>query len=87
MGEQLIEACRRNNVDLLAEIIQNCKNDREISDVLNNTTTVMGNHLYHEAALQGNCTCHVTFPLVAPTPLLLALFEPEAAAGCPAFRS
>ncbi|XDG07689.1 hypothetical protein ABKA04_007304 [Annulohypoxylon sp. FPYF3050] len=52
--EQLIEACRRNNVDLLQEIISNCKNDDEISDLLNNTTTVMGNHLYHEAALQGN---------------------------------
>ncbi|KAI1087668.1 hypothetical protein F5B19DRAFT_59707 [Rostrohypoxylon terebratum] len=52
--EQLIEACRRNNVDLLQEIISNCKSDDEISDLLNNTTTVMGNHLYHEAALQGN---------------------------------
>ncbi|KAI1454060.1 hypothetical protein F4805DRAFT_335010 [Annulohypoxylon moriforme] len=52
--EQLIEACRRNNVDLLNEIISNCKNDDEISDLMNNTTTVMGNHLYHEAALQGN---------------------------------
>ncbi|KAI1479819.1 hypothetical protein K445DRAFT_322401 [Daldinia sp. EC12] len=52
--EQLIEACRRNNVDLLHEIISNCKSDEEISNLLNNTTTVMGNHLYHEAALQGN---------------------------------
>ncbi|KAI8624874.1 ankyrin repeat protein [Xylariaceae sp. FL1651] len=52
--EQLIEACRRNNVDLLTEIIENCKNDKEISDLLNNTTTVMGNHVYHEAALRGN---------------------------------
>ncbi|CAJ2503761.1 Uu.00g111550.m01.CDS01 [Anthostomella pinea] len=52
--EQLIEACRRNNVDLLTEIISNCKNDDEISDLLNNSKTVMGNHVYHEAALQGN---------------------------------
>ncbi|KAI8963988.1 hypothetical protein F5Y11DRAFT_317495 [Daldinia sp. FL1419] len=52
--EQLIEACRRNNVDLLQDIISNCKSDEEISALLNNTTTVMGNHLYHEAALQGN---------------------------------
>ncbi|KAI0883662.1 uncharacterized protein GGS22DRAFT_165757 [Annulohypoxylon maeteangense] len=52
--EQLIEACRRNNVDLLNEIISNCKNDDEITDLMNNTTTIMGNHLYHEAALQGN---------------------------------
>ncbi|KAI0019684.1 ankyrin repeat protein [Xylariomycetidae sp. FL0641] len=52
--EQLIEACRRNNVDLLSEIIANCKDEDEISNLMNNTTTVMGNHLYHEAALQGN---------------------------------
>ncbi|KAI0522212.1 ankyrin repeat protein [Xylaria bambusicola] len=54
VGEQLIEACRRNNVDLLTEIIQNCKNDEEISHLMNNTKTVMGNHLYHEAASRGN---------------------------------
>ncbi|KAI5867640.1 hypothetical protein GGS23DRAFT_592937 [Durotheca rogersii] len=52
--EQLIEACRRNNVELLGEIISQCKSDAEITDLLNNTTTVMGNHLYHEAALRGN---------------------------------
>lgn len=53
--ELLIEACRRNNVDLLQEIISGCKSDEEISDLLNNTTSVLGNHLYHEAALRGNC--------------------------------
>ncbi|KAM0820159.1 hypothetical protein AB5N19_05978 [Seiridium cardinale] len=52
--EQAIEACRRNNVDLLTEIIGNCKSEQEISDLMNKTTTVLGNHLYHEAALQGN---------------------------------
>ncbi|KAH7037580.1 uncharacterized protein B0I36DRAFT_314369 [Microdochium trichocladiopsis] len=52
--EQLVEACRRNNVELLTEIIGNCRNDDEISDLLNNTKSVLGNHLYHEAALQGN---------------------------------
>lgn len=38
----------------MTEIIGKCKNDAEISDLMNNTTSVMGNHLYHEAALQGN---------------------------------
>ncbi|KAI0154264.1 ankyrin repeat protein [Xylariaceae sp. FL1272] len=52
--ERLVEACRRDNVDLLHEIISQCKSDAEITDLLNNTTSVMGNHLYHEAALQGN---------------------------------
>ncbi|KAK8061400.1 hypothetical protein PG994_007766 [Apiospora phragmitis] len=52
--EQLVEACRRNNIDMLTEIIENCKSEDEISDLMNNTKSVMGNHLYHEAALQGN---------------------------------
>ncbi|KAK3389131.1 hypothetical protein B0T20DRAFT_511123 [Sordaria brevicollis] len=51
--EQLIEACRRNNTDLLSEILAD-KSDAEIASLLNNTTTVMGNHLYHEAASRGN---------------------------------
>ncbi|KAK7914429.1 hypothetical protein PG985_012132 [Apiospora marii] len=52
--EQLVEACRRNNAELLQEIIENCKSEDEISDLMNNTKSVLGNHLYHEAALQGN---------------------------------
>lgn len=52
-SELLIEACRRNNPDLLAEVLSPLS-DPEIADLLNKTTTVMGNHLYHEAALRGN---------------------------------
>ena len=55
--EILIEACRRNNTDLLAETIAGIKDEAELSKLLNETTTVMGNHLYHEAASLGNCTC------------------------------
>ncbi|KAG5978961.1 hypothetical protein E4U55_005712 [Claviceps digitariae] len=51
--ELLIEACRRNNTDLLTELLEG-KPDDEITRLLNDTTTVMGNHLYHEAASQGN---------------------------------
>ncbi|KAL6878079.1 hypothetical protein HDV57DRAFT_518446 [Trichoderma longibrachiatum] len=51
--EQLIEACRRDNVELLTELLED-KSDSEISRLLNETTTVMGNHLYHEAASRGN---------------------------------
>ncbi|KAJ3525084.1 hypothetical protein NM208_g11792 [Fusarium decemcellulare] len=51
--EILIEACRRNNTDLLTECLED-KSDAEISKLLNETTTVMGNHLYHEAASRGN---------------------------------
>ncbi|KAF4595239.1 ankyrin repeat protein [Ophiocordyceps camponoti-floridani] len=51
--EILIEACRRNNTDLLSETLANLP-DETISSLLNDTTTVTGNHLYHEAASQGN---------------------------------
>jgi len=52
-SELLIEACRRNNTDLLSSLLAD-KPDPEIAQLLNTTTTVMGNHLYHEAALRGN---------------------------------
>lgn len=58
--EILIEACRRNNTDLLTETLAG-RPDAEITKLLNETTTVMGNHLYHEAASRGNCE--------SPTPL------------------
>ncbi|KAK0387834.1 hypothetical protein NLU13_4079 [Sarocladium strictum] len=51
--EILIEACRRNNTDLLSETLKPLS-ESEITKVLNETTTVMGNHLYHEAASRGN---------------------------------
>jgi myo-inositol catabolism protein IolC len=53
--EQLIEACRRNNTELLTEIIQSYKDEDVVARLLNETVTVLGNHLYHEAALRGNC--------------------------------
>ncbi|KAK1829504.1 hypothetical protein QBC39DRAFT_311123 [Podospora conica] len=52
-AEQLIEACRRNNPDLLTSILSPLSDDAAAS-LLNTTTTVLGNHLYHEAALRGN---------------------------------
>ncbi len=54
VGEILIEACRRNNTELLTDTIEG-KDEAEIAKLLNETTTVMGNHLYHEAASRGNC--------------------------------
>ncbi|RCI08765.1 hypothetical protein L249_4707 [Ophiocordyceps polyrhachis-furcata BCC 54312] len=51
--EILIEACRRNNTDLLTDALSGRSED-DISSLLNDTVTVMGNHLYHEAASQGN---------------------------------
>ncbi|KAL1842776.1 hypothetical protein VTJ49DRAFT_4261 [Mycothermus thermophilus] len=56
-SELLIEACRRNNTDLLSEILSSppyADNEEATAHILNTTTTVLGNHLYHEAALRGN---------------------------------
>ncbi|KAK3298618.1 uncharacterized protein B0H64DRAFT_385686 [Chaetomium fimeti] len=56
-SELLIEACRRNNTELLSEILSTPPlrdDDDAIAAALNKTTTVLGNHLYHEAAAQGN---------------------------------
>lgn len=55
IAEQLIAACRGNNTDLLETILTDLPDD-EITRLLNQTVTVMGNHLYHEAALRGNCS-------------------------------
>ncbi|KAL2167980.1 hypothetical protein VTG60DRAFT_570 [Thermothelomyces hinnuleus] len=55
--ELLIEACRRNNTELLGEILSSppLRDDEEATaELLNTTTTVLGNHLYHEAASRGN---------------------------------
>jgi hypothetical protein len=54
-GEILIEAARRNNTDLLEEVIAGCKSPEEAAKLLNETRTVLGNYAYHEAALNGNC--------------------------------
>ncbi len=52
----MIEAARRNNTELLQEVIDSVANPEKMAILLNNTKTVLGNHIYHEAALKGNCT-------------------------------
>ncbi|KUJ23588.1 uncharacterized protein LY89DRAFT_186324 [Mollisia scopiformis] len=53
-GELLIEAARRNNTDLLKEVLSSCKSEDEAAKLLNETKSVLGNYVYHEAALRGN---------------------------------
>ncbi|KAK4162514.1 hypothetical protein QBC43DRAFT_241169 [Cladorrhinum sp. PSN259] len=53
-AELLIEACRGDNVELLHEVLNDLPSDEDRTKMLNETTTVMGNHLYHEAASRGN---------------------------------
>ncbi|PMD54527.1 uncharacterized protein K444DRAFT_106085 [Hyaloscypha bicolor E] len=52
--ELLIEAARRNNTDLLKEVIDGCGSAEKAAVLLNETKTVLGNYIYHEAALKGN---------------------------------
>jgi len=53
-GEQLIEACRRNNTELLQQLIDSAGSPEKAALLLNETKTVLGNYAYHEAALRGN---------------------------------
>ena len=54
-GELLIEAARRNNTDLLQEVIDGAGSAEKAAILLNETKTVLGNYIYHEAAVRGNC--------------------------------
>merc|ERR1711977_385864 len=54
VGEILIEAARRNNTDLLKETIDSIGDEDKVAKILNETKTVLGNYIYHEAALRGN---------------------------------
>ncbi|CZS98596.1 hypothetical protein WAI453_001956 [Rhynchosporium graminicola] len=54
VGEILIEAARRNNTDLLKETIDSIGDEDKVAKILNETKTVLGNYIYHEAALKGN---------------------------------
>ncbi|KAE9380362.1 hypothetical protein N431DRAFT_361961 [Stipitochalara longipes BDJ] len=52
--ELLVEAARRNNTDLLKEVIDGCGSAEKAAVLLNETKTVLGNYIYHEAASRGN---------------------------------
>merc|ERR1712144_120585 len=45
---------RRNNTDLLKETIDSIGDEDKVAKILNETKTVLGNYIYHEAALRGN---------------------------------
>lgn len=57
-SELLIEAARRDNTELLQEVLDGAGSEEEAAALLNSTKTVMGNYIYHEAALRGNCTSY-----------------------------
>jgi hypothetical protein len=71
-GELLIEAARRNNTDLLQEVIDGAGSPEKAAALLNETKTVLGNYVYHEAALRGNCMFQMLFclPTYLNTPKL-----------------
>ena len=61
--ELLVEACRRNNTDLLEEVISDLQKSASsgngpesvVAETLNNTQDGIGNGLLHIAAANGNC--------------------------------
>ena len=54
--ELLLEACRRNNVELLSEVLASQpKSSKATPDLLNNARDGVGNYCLHVAATYGSC--------------------------------
>ncbi|KIX06428.1 uncharacterized protein Z518_04404 [Rhinocladiella mackenziei CBS 650.93] len=53
--EQILEACRRDNVELFHEVLDDMKdqNKEQIAEFFNTATDTMGNHLLHVCANYG----------------------------------
>lgn len=65
----MLEACRRNNTELLEETLKDLaaaasksgkKPEDHVADILNNTRDGVGNGCLHVAATYGSCTLHGT---------------------------
>ncbi len=54
--ELLLEACRRNNTNLLAELLARFPTPDKIAHLLNTSTDGVGNYCLHVAAAHGACT-------------------------------
>ncbi|KAL9028138.1 MAG: hypothetical protein Q9196_003447 [Gyalolechia fulgens] len=52
--ELVLEACRRNNTNLLSEVLTSIGSPEKIADLLNNAKDGMGNHCLHIAASYGS---------------------------------
>jgi hypothetical protein len=55
--EQILESCRRDNVELFHDVLNDMKNKskEEIAEFFNSVTDTMGNHLLHVCANYGSC--------------------------------
>lgn len=54
LGEQLIEAGRRNNLDLLETILEG-QTPEQVATLINETRDPLGNSVLHVAAQNGSC--------------------------------
>jgi len=54
--EQILESCRRDNVELFHDVLNDMKNKskEEIAEFFNSVTDTMGNHLLHVCANYGS---------------------------------
>lgn len=59
--EQIIEACRRDNVDLYNEVLAGMKgkSKEQVAKFFNEVLDTLGNHLLHICASYGSCKCSV----------------------------
>jgi hypothetical protein len=58
--EQIVEACRRDNVELFQVVLGGLKSQvpEKVADFFNTARDVMGNYLLHVCAMYGSCTHH-----------------------------
>lgn len=73
--EQILEACRRDNVDLFNEVLAaTSKNTskEKVAEFFNSVTDTMGNHLLHVCASYGSCVfAYLPCPGPWPSPFTL----------------
>ena len=56
--EQILESCRRDNVDLFHEVLASVtktQSKEQTAQFFNTSTDTMGNHLLHVCATYGSC--------------------------------
>jgi hypothetical protein len=63
--EQILEACRRDNVDLFNEVLAAASkgtSKEKVAEFFNFVTDTMGNHLLHVCASYGSCMALLILP-------------------------
>ncbi|KAL8863576.1 MAG: hypothetical protein Q9178_000257 [Gyalolechia marmorata] len=80
--ELVLEACRRNNTSLLAEVLKSLNKPHDIANLLNNAKDGVGNYCLHIAASYGSSYqsrkwLHILTSPISPDEVLDTLLDQE----------